>query len=189
MNMARVKQAGAVAWLIGIAVFIGLTVWSGPYAVGDAVASVGWGLLLVVPVRAVTVVAAGTGWWLLFPPKMRPRLRTCVVLRFIREGGNVLLMQVGGDLIGARLLTLRGVAGPLAGASVIVDVLIQAATQYSGVNRAVVRSVVDHLTDRTDQLKLTATPDRANDYVANLGSLVTALAMNELYTGRLFDTE
>jgi hypothetical protein len=67
--------------------------------------------------------------------------------------------------------------------------LIQAATQYSGVNRAVVRSVVDHLTDRTEQLKLTATPDRASGYVANLGSLVTALAMNELYTGRLFDTE
>ena len=67
--------------------------------------------------------------------------------------------------------------------------LIQAATQYSGVNRAVVRSVVDHLTDRTDQLKLTASPDRASGYVANLGSLVTALAMNELYTGRLFDTE
>ena len=49
--------------------------------------------------------------------------------------------------------------------------------------------VVDHLTDRTDRLKLTATPDRASGYVANLGSLVTALAMNELYTGRLFDTE
>ena len=67
--------------------------------------------------------------------------------------------------------------------------LIQAATQYSGVNRAVVRSVVDHLTDRTEQLKLTAAADRASGYVANLGSLITALAMNELYTGRLFDTE
>ncbi|HEY1126613.1 MAG TPA: putative zinc-binding metallopeptidase, partial [Actinomycetota bacterium] len=67
--------------------------------------------------------------------------------------------------------------------------LIQAATQYSGVNRAVVRSVVDHLTDRTEQLKLTASPERSSDYVAHLGSLITALAMNELYTGRLFDTE
>ena len=83
-------------------------------------------------------------------------------------------------------------SAPSSAAQVLRDrrqTLIQAATQYSGVNRAVVRSVVDHLTDRTDQLKLTATPDRANDYVANLGSLVTALAMNELYTGRLFDTE
>src|SRR5947209_7036805 len=130
MQMARVKQAGAVAWLIGIAVLIGLTVWSGPYAVGEALASVGWGLLLVVMVRAVTIAAAGTGWWLLFPAPVRPRLPTCIVLRFIREGGNVLLMQIGGDVIGARLLTLRGVSGPLAAASVIVDVLTQAATQF-----------------------------------------------------------
>jgi putative membrane protein len=130
MKMARVKQAGAVAWLIGIAVFIGVTVWSGPYAVADAAASVGWGLLLVVMVRAVTVVAAGAGWWLLFPAKLCPRLPTCIVLRFIREGGNVLLMQVGGDVIGAGLLTLHGTAGPLAAASVIVDVLVQAATQF-----------------------------------------------------------
>ena len=46
--------------------------------------------------------------------------------------------------------------------------LIQAVTQYSGVNRAVVRSVVDHLTERTEQLKLTVTPDRASGYVAKL---------------------
>ena len=83
-------------------------------------------------------------------------------------------------------------SAPASAAQVLRDrrqTLIQAATQYSGVNRAVVRSVVDHLTDRTDNLKLTASPDRASGYVANLGSLVTALAMNELYTGRLFDTE
>jgi len=127
--MAKLKQAGAVAWLAGIAVCIGLTIWSGPAAVGHAVISVGWGLLLIVLVRAVTVVAAGAGWWLLFPAKMRPRLRTCVLLRFIREAGNVLLMQVGGDLVGARLLTARGISGPLAGASIVVDVLVAAVTQ------------------------------------------------------------
>ena len=129
MGMARVKQVSAVAWLIGISAFIGLIIWSGPSAVGQAVVTVGWGLPLLVVVRVVTVAAAGAGWWLLFPAKARSRLRTCVLLRFIREAINVLLMQVGGDLIGARLLTLRGVSGPLAAASVIVDVLIQAATQ------------------------------------------------------------
>jgi putative membrane protein len=86
----------------------------------------------VVMVRAVTVVVAGVGWWLLFPPKMRPQLGTCVLLRFVREGVNVLLpvAQVGGDLVGAGLLTLYAVPGALAAASVIVDVLIQAATQF-----------------------------------------------------------
>ena len=127
-----VKQAGVVAWLGGIAALIGLVTWSGLGAVGQAVSSVGWGILLVVLARAVALVVAGAGWWLLFPSKMRPQLRTCVVLRFVREATNVLLplAQVGGDLIGAGLLTLYAVPGALAAASVIVDVLIQAATQF-----------------------------------------------------------
>ena len=127
-----VKQAGVAAWLIGIAAVIAITAWSGLDAVGHAVASVGWGILLVVVVRGVTVAVAGAGWWLIFPPKTRPRLRTCVLLRFIREATNVLLpmAQVGGDVIGAALLTLYAVPGALAAASVIVDVLLQAATQF-----------------------------------------------------------
>ena len=125
------KRAGMVAWLIGIAVLIGLTIWSGPSAVGHAVATVGWGILLVVIARAVTIIVAGAGWWLLFPSPVRPRLWTCIFLRFIREGANVLLplTQVGGDLIGARLLVFYSVPGPLSAASVIVDTLVQAATQ------------------------------------------------------------
>jgi putative membrane protein len=127
-----VKQAGVVAWLGGIAALIGLVTWSGLGAVGQAVSSVGWGILLVVLARAVALAVAGVGWWLLFPSKMRPQLRTCVLLRFVREATNVLLplAQVGGDLIGAGLLTLYAVPGALAAASVIVDVLIQAATQF-----------------------------------------------------------
>ena len=127
-----VKQAGVAAWLIGIAAVIAITAWSGLEAVGHAVASVGWGILLVVVVRGVTVAVAGAGWWLIFPPQTRPRLRICVLLRFVREATNVLLpmAQVGGDVIGAGLLRLYGVPGSLAAASVIVDVLLQAATQF-----------------------------------------------------------
>ena len=128
-----VKQAGVAAWLIGIAAVIAVTTWSGLDAVGHAVASVGWGILFVVVVRGVTVAVAGAGWWLIFPSQTRPQLRTCVLLRFIREATNVLLpmAQVGGDLIGAGLLTLYAVPGALAAASVIVDVLLQAATQFA----------------------------------------------------------
>jgi putative membrane protein len=128
-----VKQAGVAAWLIGIAAVIAITTWSGLDAVGHAVVSVGWGILLVVVVRAVTVAVAGAGWWLIFPAQTRPRLRICVLLRFVREATNVLLpmAQIGGDVIGAGLLRLYGVAGALAAASVIVDVLLQAATQFA----------------------------------------------------------
>ena len=111
-----VKQASAVAWLIGIAALVAVTTWSGLDAVGHAAASVGWGIFLVVMVRGVTVSMAGMGWCLLFPLKTRPQLRTCVSLRFIREAINVLLpmAQIGGDLIGMGLLTLYGVPAALA---------------------------------------------------------------------------
>jgi putative membrane protein len=127
-----VKQAGVVAWLGGIAALVVLTIWSGLDAVGHAIASVGWGILLVVMVRAVTVSVAGAGWWLLFPSKVRPQFGACVLLRFVREAVNVLLpvAQVGGDVVGARLLTGYAVPGALAAASVIVDILVQAAAQF-----------------------------------------------------------
>ena len=127
-----VKQAGVVAWLGGIAALVVLTIWSGLDAVGHAIASVGWGILLVVMVRAVTVSVAGAGWWLLFPSKARPQFGACVLLRFVREAVNVLLpvAQVGGDVVGARLLTGYAVPGALAAASVIVDILVQAAAQF-----------------------------------------------------------
>jgi putative membrane protein len=126
-----VVQAGLIAWLTGIAAVFAVTIWSGLEPVAHAVASVGWGIGLVVVVRAATVSIAGVGWWLLFPAKGRPQLGMCVVVRFVREAANVLLpvAQVGGDVIGAGLLTVYAVPGALAAASVIVDILVQAATQ------------------------------------------------------------
>jgi hypothetical protein len=48
-------------------------------------------------------------------------------LQWVREAIKVLLpvAQVGGDLIGGRLLSFRSVSGNLAGASILVDLLIQ----------------------------------------------------------------
>jgi putative membrane protein len=130
--MTIVKHAGVIAWLIGIAVVVGLVIWSGIDSIAHAFASVGWGILAVVMVRVTTVSVAGAGWQLLLPSYKHPRLAACVLIRFVREAANALLplMQVGGDLIGARLLMFHGVAGPLAAASIIVDILIQAFTQF-----------------------------------------------------------
>ena len=130
--MGALKYAGVVAWCTAIAACIGLTAWSGIDAVGNAVASVGWGVPFVVLTRAATVSVAGVGWWLLFPARGRLRPRAAVLLRFVREAVNAVLplTQVGGDIIGARLLTFWAVPGPLAAASIIIDVLIQAATQF-----------------------------------------------------------
>jgi putative membrane protein len=132
VRMEALKHTGVVAWCAGIAACVGLSTWSGIDNVGQAVASVGWGTSLVVLTRATTVSIAGAGWWLLFPVNRPLRLRASLLLRFVREGVNTLLpfTQVGGDIIGARLLTFWGLPGPLGAASIIVDVLMQAATQF-----------------------------------------------------------
>ncbi|MTW15262.1 TIGR00374 family protein [Rhodoplanes serenus] len=129
--MRFVRVGGVLGLVLGLALLIGLTVWSGADLVRAAIAGVGIGIVLVVLVRAATASVAAVGWWVLFPPKERPPLATCLALRFVREGANALLPvgQVGGDLVGARLLTFRGVPGPLATASVVVDVLVLAVTQ------------------------------------------------------------
>src|SRR4029079_18684615 len=95
--------------------------------------SAGWASVLVLIARGVAVAMAGAGWWLLFPRQQRPSILLCIGLRFVREGANALLplAQIGGDFIGARCLALRGVRGTIAAASVIVDVLMQAASQLA----------------------------------------------------------
>ena len=114
-----------------MSVLIGLTVWYGADLVARAIVSAGWATVLVVVARVVAVAAAGGGWWLLFPKDVRPSLWLCALLRFVREAANALLplAQIGGDFIGARCLALKGTRGTVAAASVIVDVLMQAATQ------------------------------------------------------------
>jgi putative membrane protein len=132
VRMGALKHIGVVAWCAGIAACIGLSAWYGIDDVRNAVASVGWGTFLVVLTRATTVCIAGAGWWSLFPEGRPLRLRVAFLLRFVREGANTLLplTQVGGDIIGARLLTSWAVPSPLGAASIIVDVMVQAATQF-----------------------------------------------------------
>jgi putative membrane protein len=131
--MGALKHVGIVVWCLGIGACIALAMWSGLDDIGHAVASVGWGLGLVVLTRAATVSIAGAGWWLLFPVRRPLRLQTAVLLRFIREAINSLLplTQVGGDIMSARLLTFWSVPGPLGAASIVVDLLMQAATQLA----------------------------------------------------------
>jgi len=121
-----------LAWFAGGCAAVGLILWIGAGPVFGAVAAAGWGVVAVVVLRAVAVSAAGIGWFVLFPAGSRPAAWTCALIRFLREGANALLpmTQIGGDVIGARALTLRGAPASLSAASVVVDVLVQAVTQF-----------------------------------------------------------
>ncbi len=65
--------------------------------------------------------------------------------------------------------------------------LIQSVTQYSGVSRSVVKSVLDHLLERVSAMKLTVHRENAREYMTRLTALLTTLAMNFLYTDKFFD--
>ena len=115
---------------LGLILAVAIIAYQGFGAVAQAFAAVGFGIALVVILRAVELAGAGLGWWIVFPAAARAPLHSCVLVRFIREAINALLpvAQVGGEIAGVRLMTLFGVPGGLAGASVLVDMLGQAST-------------------------------------------------------------
>jgi putative membrane protein len=119
--------------LAGLALVAALIVVSGFGEVAEAVASIGWGALAVALARAAAVLAAGLGWYALAPAGSSLTLTRATGLRFVREGANMLLplAQIGGDVIGARLLVHAGAPGGFAAAVTIVDVMLQAATQLA----------------------------------------------------------
>ena len=121
-----------LASLVGLAIVTGLIAYYGAGAVVDAVAAVGWGAALVALVRVGETTGAGLAWWLVLPDAPGRLAGPCALLRWIRESVNCLLpvAQVGGDLVGARLLTFWGVPGGDAGASVVVDIFVQTVTQF-----------------------------------------------------------
>jgi putative membrane protein len=122
-------------WLILVAGFgfvlaIAIIAYQGFGAVAQAFATVGFGLAVVVLLRAGELAGAGLGWWIVVPAAARCPLYACVWVRFIREAINALLpvAQVGGEIAGTRVMTFFGIAGEVAGATILVDILMQAAT-------------------------------------------------------------
>jgi len=126
--MTKPMTLAAAAGLI-LAVLLILS--QGAASVFHALASVGPGALWIILVRALEIAGAGLAWWTLIPGAARSLIKVCLTLRWVRESVNTLLpvAQIGGEIIGARLLTMWRVGGGLAGASVLVDLLIQTATQ------------------------------------------------------------
>jgi len=125
------KKAAAFGLFLGLLLFAALTFYEGAGDVAHAFAQIGlFGALTIAALRFVQTFGAGFAWRFLMP-KPRPAPWVFCQLRWVRESINNLLpvAAVGGDVFGARLLKKRRVEGGLAGASVIVDLLAQTATQ------------------------------------------------------------
>ena len=124
--------------LAGTLIGLGLAAWliatHDVAAIGAAFGRIGAaGLVGVVVLRGGLLLLCGLAWARIVDGLTPAGTGACVVLRFVREGINVLLpvASIGGDVVGGRLLTFWGVTGAFAAASILADMLLQVGTQVA----------------------------------------------------------
>ena len=119
-----------LALVLGVGAMVALICIEGARSVAALLTAAGWPLLLLVPLQVLPLFLDVLGWHVLIG--RRVRLRTLFGIAAIRQAINRLLpvANVGGDLVGIRLLVHEGVEGPPATASVIVELMIALAAQF-----------------------------------------------------------
>jgi putative membrane protein len=121
--------------LLALVGFVGILAWViRSQNVGDIVgdfralgAAIGW----VIALHVVVIVCDGTAWRVLLRQAPGVSLIDFVWARWVREATNMLLpvAQVGGEVVGARILALRGLPAERAGGSVVLDKFAEALSQ------------------------------------------------------------
>lgn len=121
---------GVIAVAAGGAVVIGLVAFFGARAIGADVLRAGWAVPLTASLLFVQLWVSSVAWRISVGSSV-PALSRWFLIRWIREAVNSLLpvAQLGGNILGIRLLMQRGVPGPLAGAGTTLDLTIEAVTQ------------------------------------------------------------
>jgi len=120
-----------LGWPAGIAVLIALALHGGVGDVLGAIRSAGYTLLWLVPLHALPLLLDARAWWLLL--RKRAALAFLWWVAMVREAVARLLpvASIGGELVGVRLARWRIDDTNVAGASVIVEVLVTMAVQYA----------------------------------------------------------
>jgi putative membrane protein len=129
----RAPLLGALAWLVGIGLVIALIAAHDFDQVAAALGLAGWSMVLIGLVHVGVLLADTLGWRAVLRRDERPSFKAMAVYRWIGSSVNGLLpaAQVGGEIVRAHLLTRAGVPGPIAGASVVVDLTAGLATQLA----------------------------------------------------------
>lgn len=125
-----VRYLARLALILGVVLMIGIAVRESAASIAGLLKDAGWLLLLLVPVHTVPLFLNVMGWRVLIPG--RAHMRSLFLIASIREAINRLLpvANVGGEVVGIRLLAQRGVRASTAAASVIVEMLLHVAALY-----------------------------------------------------------
>jgi putative membrane protein len=138
--MSRLAIGGAIA---GLLLLSALVAWQGWHEVLRAVEHAGWALLLLLPLRLLTLALDVRAWQILLAPLPETALRTPAAgpapgfvfllwVAAVREAVNRLLPAagVGGEVVGVRLVRTRLPDTAAVAASVIVEVLLTMTVLY-----------------------------------------------------------
>lgn len=123
-----------LAAVTGLALAGYLIFYVGLGPIFSAITAVGWGgFALLCLCGAALFGLLGTAWFVVIPARYRPDIVTFIWGRAVRDcAGEVLpFSQVGGMVIGARAVILRGVSGPVAFASTVVDITLEMVAQIA----------------------------------------------------------
>jgi putative membrane protein len=118
--------------LAGAALFTALLIREGAPQVAKAIAAAGWAIVAVVAYHlCVPVFLDALAWWVLFPRTDQVPLRRIFWMRWIGESVSTLVPSaaVGGDIVRARLATIRGSSVAVAAGTVLVDLTLGVFTQ------------------------------------------------------------
>jgi putative membrane protein len=128
-NLKLLSLALALLGIIGATILVG---WYGFGRVAHAILSVGGkGFVAFCIWQLVVMAILGVAWWLVVPPIGRRPLQIFVWGRMVRDSAAVCLpfSPVGGFVIGARAITLHGIAWPVAAISTVVDLTAEFAAE------------------------------------------------------------
>jgi putative membrane protein len=125
-------KLGLFAIALGGGALIALVAWFGGRAIGHEVLEAGWAIPATLALHLVQLYLSAIAWRIAIGRRL-PRMPVYFRLRWIREAVNSLLpvAQMGGNLVGIRMLAQRGVPGTAAAAGTTLDLTVEALTQFA----------------------------------------------------------
>src|SRR5437879_3612188 len=129
----KITLTACILGFAGVALFTILMIRQGATQVVAAVSTAGWGIAAVVAFHLVPLLLDTLAWGALFPNAHRPRWHRLAWMRWIGESISNLLpaVQIGGDIVRARLAAIHGAPLPIAAAATLVDVTLSIFTQVA----------------------------------------------------------
>jgi putative membrane protein len=120
-----------ISLALGLGVVIALIATLGAGAIASLLARAGWKLALLAPLQTLPLLLDVMGWRSVI--LRRIRLPSLFLIACIRQAINRLLpvANVGGEIVGIRLLVQQGVDGATAGASIVVELMLSLFAQYA----------------------------------------------------------